>query len=167
MVQQCAVISVCNVGLETKSSEYSTKVASGSAATNTLHLLAWSVDELQRLIEFSRRSSVELKVLSEVLEEDTDFMRANTVHQISELKVVLIDIIRGVYWYHRTVATHVLVVMISSESRSSKPYALPVQCIPYASLKDREVRDILNDVIREMVKLGMKVAGILIVFQLV
>ena len=54
--------------------------------------------------------------------------------------------------------------MISPESRSSKPYALPVQCIPYASLKDREVRDILNDVIREMVKLGMKVAGILIVY---
>ena len=110
--------------------------------------------------------AIKVKVLSEVLEEDTDFMRANTVHQISELKVVLIDIIRGVYWYHRTVATHVLVVMISPESRSSKPYALPVQCIPYASLKDREVRDILNDVIREMVKLGMKVAGILIVFQL-
>lgn len=146
-------------GLETKSSEYATKVESGSTPSNTLHALAWSVDELQRLIESSRKSSVELQVIIEVLDEDVDLIRANIARKISELKHVLTDIIRGVYWYRRTVATHVLVIMISPESRSRKPYALPVQCIPYASLKDGEIRDILNQVIGEMSKLGMNVAG--------
>ena len=32
--------------------------------------------------------------------------------------------------------------MISSETRNRKPYALPVQCLPIASLKDAAVRDL-------------------------
>ena len=49
--------------------------------------------------------------------------------------------------YKRTAATHVFVVMISTQSRSRKPYALPVQCIPYVSMSREDVRKILNDLI--------------------
>ena len=49
--------------------------------------------------------------------------------------------------------------MISTEERSKKPYALPVQCLPYKGLKDGEVREIGNKVIQEMHKRNMKVAG--------
>ena len=49
--------------------------------------------------------------------------------------------------------------MISSEERSKKPYALPVQCIPYKGLSDSTVRELANKVIHEMVKRRIKVAG--------
>lgn len=149
-----------SVGLETKSRDYAAKVDSGTATTNTLHSLAWSIDELQRLIESSHKSCVELQVITEVVHEDVDLVRANIARKITKLKVVLTEIVRGVYWYRRTVATHVLAVLISPENRSRKPYALPIQCIPYSSLKDSQVRDILNVIVKEMTKLGMKVAGI-------
>ena len=49
--------------------------------------------------------------------------------------------------------------MISNEERSKRPYALPIQCIPYKGLSDAKVRDLVNKIISEMVKRKMKVAG--------
>jgi len=49
--------------------------------------------------------------------------------------------------------------MISNKERNKKPYALPVQCIPYKGLSDSKVRQIANKVISEMAKRGMKVSG--------
>ena len=60
-------------------------------------------------------------------------------------------------------ASHLLVVMISTEDRKAKPYAMPVQCISYKGLKDAEVRNIANRIIQEMQKRGMKVAGMVMV----
>lgn len=54
---------------------------------------------------------------------------------------------------------HVLVIIISIEACSKKPYALPIQCIPYTSLKDNELRGILNVIIKLMVEDGIKVTG--------
>lgn len=79
------------------------------------------------LVESGHKSRVELQVIREIVEEDVDVIRANITRKITDLKVVLTNIVRGVYWYRHTVATHVLVIMISTESRSTKPYALPVQ----------------------------------------
>lgn len=135
---------------------YSAKLDAGTGTNNTLHALAWSVDELQRLIQSGTKATVELQVLSEIIEEDRDMIRANVARKMSEVKSILASIVKGVYQYRRVVATHVLVIMIS---RNLKPYAFPIQCIPYASLRDSHVRVLLNTVIKEMVKLGMKVAG--------
>ena len=49
--------------------------------------------------------------------------------------------------------------MISPEDRRRKPYAIPVQCIPYRSLTDAKARELASVVICEMVKRNMKVAG--------
>lgn len=61
--------------------------------------------------------------------------------------------------YKRTAATHILVVMISPEERDVKPYAMPIQCLAYKSLKDNEVRQICNKIVEEMLARKMKVAG--------
>lgn len=86
-----------NVGLETKSSTYVAKVESGTATTNVLHSLAWSVDELQRLVESAHKSCVEVQVLIEVVEEDVDLVRANVSRKIAVLKDMLFGIVRGVF----------------------------------------------------------------------
>ena len=80
-------------------------------------------------------------------------------HRLSQVKSLLQDIVKGFYRYRRTAATHVLVIMISTETRTKKPYALPIQCLPYRGLTDSEIRVLLNSVIKEMALLGMKVAG--------
>ena len=50
-------------------------------------------------------------------------------------------------------------MMISPEEYDVKPYAMPIQCLAYKSLKDDEVRQICNSVIEEMLARNMKVAG--------
>ena len=60
-----------------------------------------------------------------------------------------------------------MVLMISPEQPTSKPYALPVQCIAYKSLKDSEVRKIANKLVKEMSLRGMKVAGILLCISVI
>lgn len=49
--------------------------------------------------------------------------------------------------------------MISSEERRKKPYALPVQCVPYKALTDAKIRDLANKIVIEMRKQKMNVAG--------
>ena len=56
-------------------------------------------------------------------------------------------------------ATHIFLVMLSSEVRKKKPYALPVQCIPCAGLKESDLHRIVNELSREIVAQKMKVAG--------
>lgn len=49
--------------------------------------------------------------------------------------------------------------MIASDRRDMKPYALPVQCIPCAGLTSKEIRQLTNELIGEMVKRGMRISG--------
>ena len=45
-------------------------------------------------------------------------------------------------------------MMVSSETHDKKPYALPVQCIPYAGLKEAELRRFISELCMEMTSLG-------------
>ena len=67
--------------------------------------------------------------------------------------------IEGVTRSRRIPATHLLVFMISPEDRQQKPYALPVQCVPYTGMPEHVIQTLANKVIREMNARGMKVAG--------
>ena len=72
----------------------------------------------------------------------------------------MVSVIKKVTRHQRTAATHILVFMISNEERRKKPYAMPVQCMPYTSLSDFKVRELANLIIGEMTSRKMKVAGI-------
>lgn len=88
-----------------------------------------------------------------------DFLAANAPRRLTSLRGKLQPLLQGVYRF-RPAAAHIFVFMISSEQRDTKRYAVPVQCVPYASLKDSECRQLTNAIIGEMKKRGMKVAGI-------
>ena len=81
------------------------------------------------------------------------------MRQLHELQESIISFIKRVIKYRRTAATHVVVVLISPEERSTKPYALAVQCVAYKSIKDSEMREICNNVMKAMIARNMKVAG--------
>ena len=65
----------------------------------------------------------------------------------------------GLYRHRRTAATHVLAVLISPEGRDRKPYAIPVQLIPYTGLPQAKIRDVISNVVKEMSIRGMNISG--------
>jgi len=83
----------------------------------------------------------------------------NIPRLLTDIRKKLRSFIKGITRHQRTAATHILVFMISQETRRTKPYAIPVQCVPYKGLSDLKVRELSNRIIEEMTKRKMKVAG--------
>ena len=108
-----------------------------------------------------------------ILEDSsTDIVGLNVSRKLYDLKKRLSEFVKGVfpiscllllglYKHKRTAATHIMVVMISSESRVRKPYALPVQCFSYVGITVNQMRAILDRVITAMKARNMAVNGIL------
>ncbi len=85
----------------------------------------------------------------------------NIPRKLTDVRKRLTTFVKAVTRHRRTVASHLLVIMISPEDRSSKPYALPVQCIPYSGMPEARIRDIVTKLVKEMQNRGMRVAGML------
>ncbi len=85
---------------------------------------------------------------------------ANLPRRLCTLKSKLAGFVKRATRFRRTPATHVFVIMISDEFRKVKPYAVPVQCLPYAGMNERDIRLLLRNLICEMKKCGMSVRGI-------
>ena len=154
---------VCHLAAELTSAntEYSTKLAGKTATEKTLRKLAWNADDLTHLNDDGRKLLVDSRQLQELAEgSETQFFSVNAPRQFSQLRKRVLSFLQGVYRFHRVAATHVFVIMISPEQRDRKPYALPVQCIPYASLKHSTCRDLVNNVISQMKRRGMEAAGV-------
>ena len=67
--------------------------------------------------------------------------------------------LKNLFKKKRTAASHVLVIMVAEETRNMKPYALPVQYIPYHSIRDQQLRDVLYKLKEVMTAMGMIVVG--------
>ena len=153
---------MCIVGLNSASAEYSEKVSSKSSSEKTLHTLGWTVDELSRLNQSGRQLTVEIQqVLQTLKREGCTSNIPSRVHVICEsttpflkgmcimMKMYKVDTatymytgkpMLGTYRHRRIAATHVLAILISPDSRKRKPYALPVQLIPYVGLSSKKMR---------------------------
>ena len=133
----------------------------------SLFKLAWKVKELETLAASIRQLVVDIKILIERVNDLNYSLVANNVAgYLGSLRSRLSEAVKLITRDQRTEATHIFVFMISSEIRNRKPYALPVQCLPIASLKDAQVRDLANKIVAVMRQKGMKVAGkIIMIFN--
>ena len=146
--------------LTSANNDYSLKLASGKTAEKTLRKLAWNVDDLSHLNDDARELLLDLQQLQRVADDgQAQFESINAPRKLGQLRKKLLNFLQGVYRFRRVAATHIFVMMISPEQRDRKPYALPVQCVPYTSLKHSTCRKLVNKIIGEMTKRGMKVAG--------
>ena len=59
----------------------------------------------------------------------------------------------------RSVATHLLIFMISDELRNQKPYAVPIQFLSYKSITDCQLRNLQLEIEASMKKIDMDVVG--------
>lgn len=143
--------------------EYATKQQGGVSTEKLMMRLAWNIKDLSDLNECGRKVIQECDIIKQRLDDCSyDRISNNLAKTVSMLCDLARTFVKEVTKFKRVAATHVLVLMISPEQRASKPYALPVQCIAYKSLKDNEVRKIANELVKEMSLRGMKVAGILL-----
>lgn len=146
-------------GLEKATKLFQEKMRKATTSEETLRCLDWEVVEFQVLLE---QSNNWLTLLTDLLGELNPH-NPDRAHVVSILKDSGSDMalyLRNIYKKRRQpAATHVLVIMVSDERRNHKPYALPVQYIPYYSLKDQYIRDFAKVVKQNMVQLGLQVVG--------
>ena len=125
--------------------------------------LAWDVDELTQLGEKGRTLHAEILAAQDIASKpDVEHHLHNLPRRLSSIREKRLELIRNIMRFRRKPATHVFVFMISSELRDKKPYALPVQCIPYAGLTENDLRRLVNKLVNTMVTHGLpsNVAGI-------
>ena len=148
------------IALKDANNEYSSKLASGRTPQKVLFALGWSIDELSRHIDEGRQLVVQCETIKGYLERaECDIVGRNIPRQLTDLRARATQFVKGVTRLRRVAATHLLVFMISHESRNQKPY---VQCLPYKGLSEAAIRALANKIIEEMVKRRMKVAGNLV-----
>jgi hypothetical protein len=139
---------------------YEGNLQSGKHTEKAMLSLLWDLEELKHLNEEGRQLKVDISVALDVLSMPVRFQRErNLAGKLTQIRSKLSAFVKCLYRFRRTPASHIFVIMISSAQRRKKPYALPVQCVPYAGMKERDIRRLVNAVIKEMVNAGMKVAG--------
>lgn len=138
---------------------YSQKLETERHQQKDMITLSWKVKELNDLAENGRQVYTEIKALASRMQVREGSREENIPRILQTIRQKAISFVKGVVRHQRTAATHVLVFMISNEERNKKPYALPIQCLPYKGLSDSKVRELANHIITEMVQRKMKVAG--------
>ena len=138
---------------------YSEKIQQDRNREKDLAALAWKIKELSELNENGRMLHTAIGAITTKLTGQCRWIQDNIPSQLKEIRQKLIMFIKGVTRHQRIPATHMVVFMISNEERDKKPYALPVQCIPYKGLSDLKVCQLANKIIHEMNARDMKVSG--------
>ena len=88
-----------------------------------------------------------------------DRVQDNFARRLNSVQEQMLDVVKRLSKHQRVAAIHILVFMVSSDSRSHKPYALPVQYLPICGIKDSTIRCMANKIIEVMVEKHMNVAG--------
>ena len=121
-----------------------------SPSESLLMGLAWDLVGFQYL----------LKEVSELKKACLELETAHDVNEdLQEFRTSLLLYTKQLFMKKRVAATHLMVFMIADESRNRKPYALPVQVMPFKGMKDSKLRELYEELRKVMVCLGMTVVG--------
>ena len=132
-----------------------------NAPEETLKSLNWEIVEFYSLLgqatDFMTaiRSSTDILAAGEHHQRSVKQARESWVKQCGNHLAYL----RNLFKKKRQCATHILVFMLSDEKWDKKPYATPVQYIPYHSLQDQELRDLVKKIKVELNNANIKAVG--------
>lgn len=130
-----------------------------------MFVLSWDVEELKALNSEGRSIHCELLTCIDLCNPEL-FEQHNIPKKLTTIRKRLLEFNKRIVHFRRTPTTHIFVFMLSSDSRDKKPYALPVQCVPYAGLKEVDMRRLISALCRMMTSYGMKVAGTQWIFRI-
>ena len=139
-------------GSEEASEVYNKAVESGKSGESKLMGLPWSVTGFQELL---KKAKVFVMDLGGIL----DGACAGLDNYSIDLKSRLQKYLKELFSKKRVAASYLLVFMLSDELRNRKPYAVPIQFIPYKSLGDVQLRELQVKVEDAMKSTGMTVVG--------
>ena len=145
--------------LQKAQSDYEEKLQDNCSPEQTTFALSWDIKELI-LIEVRGLRGDIAAALDVLSSPATSQQELNLPRMLCSILKKRTNVITRITRFRRKPATHIFVLMISTELRNQKPYALPVQCVPYAGLKEVDIRMLINKLVTEMVALGMKVVGL-------
>lgn len=114
-------------------------------------VLDWEVDEFRRLLDECRWIMRQLRELKHTRVDEP------MPCSLADLRKKMAKFVRGIIRFRRTPASHIAVYMISDERRNKKPYAIPIQCVPYRGMNEALGRKLVNNIIAEMNRRGMRV----------
>lgn len=89
----------------------------------------------------------------------SSFQQNNVAGKLTSIQQKLLQFTKRITYFKRIPATHVFVFMISPETHDRKPYAIPVQSLPYDGLKENDIRTLVSALCRKMISYNMKMSG--------
>lgn len=118
------------------------------------------MEELTQLVDRLQTTITTVSSVIEMVADPTvNLVDVNVARRLSYIRETVTSLVRDLTRQKRTPATHIFVLMISSELRDIKPYALPVQCVPYHSITQQQLRQLVSRLVNEMTSRGMNIAG--------
>lgn len=146
-------------GLKKADEMYQTKFNSPNSSQSLLMNLCWETVEYNTLLQQAQALNSSLDDLLPYL-DPTSPRIGDVIASLQNMSKELADYFRNLFVKKRQpAATHVLIIMVSEERRNRKPYSLPVQYMPYHTIRDQYIRDLSKSVKLKMTELGMTTVG--------
>lgn len=146
-------------GLKKADEMYQTKFNSPNSSQSLLMNLCWETVEYNTLLQQAQALNSSLDDLLPYL-DPTSPRIGDVIASLQNMSKELADYLRNRFVKKRQpAATHVLIIMVSEERRNRKPYSLPVQYVPYHTIRDQYIRDLSKSVKLKMTELGMTTVG--------
>ena len=146
-------------GLKKADEMYQTKFNSPNSSQSLLMNLCWETVEYNTLLQEAQALNSSLEDLLPYL-DPTSPRIVDVIASLQNMSKELANYFRNLFVKKRQpAATHVLIIMVSEERRNRKPYSLPVQYVPYHTIRDQYIRDLSKSVKLKMTELGMTTVG--------
>ena len=96
---------------------YEDKIKASKSADTTRFKLAWEVKELEEFIQLSRKLVMEMNVIGErIVDTGCSMVIENMAKRLTALRDSLSSFVKSLSKHQREAATHIFVIIISSES---------------------------------------------------
>ena len=146
-------------GLISAEQEYQTKFNAPNTSQHMLKTLCWERVEFNTLLQQAQCFLQKYETMISCLNPQAPRLK-DVITAFGNIEKDSLTYLRNLFIKKRQpAATHALLFLVSDERRNRKPYALPVQFVPYRSIKDQYVRDLTDSIKTEMMQMNLKPVG--------
>lgn len=143
-----------------KAESFRSKFNNPSTTVETLKSLNWDIVKFQTLLEQATFFKEQISTfIADLNSSQSQAPVAPNWRLWLKQSPGYLQFLRNLFKKKRICATHILVFMVADEQRICKPYAIPIQYVPYKGIRDQEVRDLTKKIKIEMTKAHLKVVG--------
>jgi hypothetical protein len=154
MKEVCDDFEFLTKGSEDSNKIYNQVLEKGNSNEKKIMELAWDGVEFQELLKTAKGLKIEIE---SILANNRNGVKFDLV----SFKLKIRKYLKDLFLKKRVPAKYLLVFMIADEMRNRKPYAVPVQFLPYKSITDSKLVELETKLQNVMEENGMTVVGML------